>query len=213
MIEIKFPADNKALALAIGQALTTYAGGIVATTTAPEALTTRPAGKTPELGAPYEEPETPKDESPSDLAATQEQPAASAPAEVDEKGVPFNANFCGKAAKPFYSSGKRQGQWKKRQGVDEGAYDDWYASELAKAAPPEKAEAPEVDAAAAFGKKTEAPAGPKDFGEFMAWFSEQQAAGNYEAEHMEKACQELGLTTLDLVSDPAKVKTLYEYLA
>lgn len=207
MIEIKFPADNKALALAIGQALTTYAsqGGEPVAPVA-NAFDSKPA--------PVEvKTEAPKDESPSDLAATQEQPAASAPAEVDEKGVPFNANFCGKAAKPFYSSGKRQGQWKKRQGVDEGAYDDWYASELAKVAPPEKTEAPEVDAAAAFGKKTEAPAGPKDFGEFMAWFSEQQAAGNYEADHMEKACQKLGLTTLDLVSDPAKVKTLYEYLA
>jgi len=207
MIEIKFPADNKALAAAIGEALTKYSGEI-ATTQAPEALTSRKAPEQPTIVDEPEAPdESPKDESPSAPAATPEQPAADA--RVDEKGVAFNAEYCAKAAKPFYGSGKRSGQWKKRQGVDEADYDAWYAGELAKVEPTET-EAPEVDAAAAFKK---APDAPKDFGEFMQWFSEQQAAGNYEAEHMEKACKELGLTTLDLVSDPAKVAKLYEYLA
>lgn len=53
---------------------------------------------------------------------------------LDEKGVGFNEQFCGKAAKPFYSSGKDEGQWKKRQGVDKADYDTWYENSLTQVA-------------------------------------------------------------------------------
>lgn len=49
----------------------------------------------------------------------------------DEKGVQFIPAICGQAAKPFYASGPRKGQWKKRQGVDEVEYDRVYGEALA----------------------------------------------------------------------------------
>ena len=52
------------------------------------------------------------------------------PDNLDEKGVGFNAAMCGKAAKPFYGSGKTKGQWKKRQGVETADYDQWYRLSL-----------------------------------------------------------------------------------
>lgn len=59
------------------------------------------------------------------------QPAGNDLNKLDEKGVGFNTEFCGNAAKPFYGPGKTKGQWKKRQGVDAGTYDAWYAESLA----------------------------------------------------------------------------------
>jgi hypothetical protein len=139
----------------------------------------------------------------------------------DENGVEFNAKYCGEAAIPFYASGKRKGQWKKRKSVEEGVYDDWYAncSEdiIATTAPKDEPEPNPEKAANAFKK---APAATEDdapstFPELMTWFADQQAAGNYEAEHLEKAFQALNITTLDLVQDTTgdKVRAVYEYLA
>lgn len=59
------------------------------------------------------------------------QPAGNDLANVDEKGVGKNAAFCGNAAIPFNATGKKKGQWKKRQGVDEEVYLAWYAESLA----------------------------------------------------------------------------------
>ena len=64
-------------------------------------------------------------------ATTQTAAADSSPDGVDHNGVEKNAEFCGNAASPFYGSGKRKGQWKKRQGVADEAYDEWYAEERA----------------------------------------------------------------------------------
>jgi hypothetical protein len=102
--------------------------------------------------------------------------------DVDEKGVPFNAEFCGKATIPFYGSGKKKGQWKKRQGIDQAAYDEWYA----KALPPAEVEVEEEDstiAASLFAASDAQPAVsdedvPQDAGQLMRWVSEQQVAGN-----------------------------------
>lgn len=70
--------------------------------------------------------------------------------DVDLKGVRFNDTFCGKAKEPFYGSTKRKGQWKKRQGVDLGEYDNWYASELEKISGPTNDTNPVVDTSSAF---------------------------------------------------------------
>lgn len=100
------------------------------------------------------------------------------PATTDEKGVPFNADFCGKAAKPFYGSGKTKGQWKKRQGVDAADYDNWYADELSKVPKEETVdkETGEISTAAAFTQTTKTDA-PKDMGGLFTWISEMQNAG------------------------------------
>lgn len=150
MIKIEIPADRKDIALAIGKALTEIGQGTV------EEITEEPAA----------------------VEEITEEPAAVEPPEVDEKGVPFNAEFCGKAAIPFYGSGKKKGQWKKRQGIDEGAYNEWYA----KALTPAEAEAKEEDstiAASLFATTVGADENaPQNAGELMKWVSEQQVAGN-----------------------------------
>jgi hypothetical protein len=141
--------------------------------------------------------------------------------DVDEKFVVFDAKYCGAAMVPFYASGKRKGQWKKRKSVDEVDYDKWYAAQLEQTIAPDLQEkdepAPDPEKAANAFKKSpvvEVKA-PENFGELMAWFSGQQTAGNYEAQHLERAFKALNLSTLDLVQDPtgANVAAVYEYLA
>ena len=109
----------------------------------------------------------------------------------DEHGVPFDMDYCGKAADPFYKSGPNRGQWKKRQGVDQSAYDLWYVAStpaLENDAPNETAP-PASQASHAFAASQPqqqqqppqtAPGAsqpPADGGEFMKWQSSQQAAG------------------------------------
>lgn len=138
------------------------------------------------------------------------------PANVDTKGVPFNAEFCSKAAKPYYASGKRSGQWKKRQGVDELAYDNWYAAELAKVVPPDagQGEQSSVNTASAFGGQAQGQqeqagantgeVAPHDAGTLMAWVSEMQAAGRITQEQVNTAYQQAGVTMTDVFPGPNK---------
>lgn len=56
-----------------------------------------------------------------------------APDNFDEKGVGFNAQYCSKAAIPFNQTGKKKGQWKRRQGVPEDVYDTWHEGSVAAA--------------------------------------------------------------------------------
>lgn len=153
-------------------------------------------------------------------AATQEQKAAGAhvagdATKVDEKGVPFNAEFCGKAAIPFYGSGKKKGQWKKRQGVDEDAYDEWYAGELfSDQAVTHEEDLPEETTSdsniagsvfAVSDNQQNAAAGedvPQDAGQLMKWVSEQQAAGNITQQQVTDAYTALQLP-FDAVMNPA----------
>ncbi|MBT56147.1 MAG: hypothetical protein CMF72_22450 [Mameliella sp.] len=134
---------------------------------------------------------------------------------VDEKGVPFNAEVCSKAAIPFYGSGKKKGQWKKRQGVDEDAYDEWYAEALlgANIAEEEPADTAQNEttsdsnvAANAFGANTQQAApnenAPQDAGQLMKWVSEQQAAGNITQQQVTDAYTALQLP-FDAVMNPA----------
>lgn len=111
---------------------------------------------------------------------------------VDEKGVPFNVEFCAEAAKPFYGSGKTKGQWKKKRGVTDAAYNDWYAAALA--AVPATEPGP-VDTAAAFSQQDQGAAPvPTDIGGLMAWVSEMQAAERLASDDINAVYAELGLT-------------------
>jgi hypothetical protein len=102
---------------------------------------------------------------------------------VDPNGVVFNPDMCGNAAKPFYASGKRNGQWKKRQGVSDDKYDAWYTEQLAGLPDTGTTEDDEViDTAGAFGAQPSEPVetvvpAPEDCGAFMGWLSAKQAAG------------------------------------
>lgn len=70
----------------------------------------------------------------------------------DDKGVAFNEDYCAKAKEPFYTSGPKTGQWKKRQKVEQAAYDAWYAEQL------NDGEPVETSAAVAFAPPP--PSGP-----------------------------------------------------
>ena len=48
---------------------------------------------------------------------------------VDLHGVAFDQAYCARAEEPFYTTGPRSGQWKKKRGVDDAAYDKWYTSQ------------------------------------------------------------------------------------
>lgn len=104
-------------------------------------------------------------------------------AEVDMKGVPFDAGYCGQAAEPFYSSGPRSGQWKKKRGVSDAEYDKWYAHRLSMVSGGDPVQQEQqVNAAGAFTapqqQQQPEPANdiPQDAGKFMGWVAEKQAA-------------------------------------
>lgn len=129
-------------------------------------------------------------------------PATATDVKVDLRGVPFCDLHCAVAAKPFYASGPRENQWKKKHKVTDAAYDAWYAGELL-AAEVKPATPPDttVDSAAAFANTTapapDAPV-PTDLGAFMAWFSEMQTAGRLTQDQLGNAYAVCNVTMADL---------------
>lgn len=142
------------------------------------------------------------DSTPAELEATTVNPVSPADTRVDANGVGFNATFCGNAAKPFYGSGKRSGQWKRRQGADEGVYDTWYAEQLALVASenPGVAEDEPINTAGAFGGEQQAASDPipEDCGAFMGWVSAKQAAGLLTQGDIGEAYSQAGIQVTDL---------------
>lgn len=158
---------------------------------------------------------------------------ATGSAKLDAKGVPFDAAYCANAADPFYGSGQRAGQWKKRKGLADEAYDAWYDERLQDLAPAgtvtvqtgDEGGAPLGDTAAAFaaaGNTTAAAAAgakvPTNAGELMTWVSEKQAAGLLTQPNIQAAYQFAGLQLADLfVADAGvvakNVSSLYSILS
>lgn len=158
------------------------------------------------------------------------QGANSSNAPRDQKGVAFNVHYCGEAQDPFYSSGKRSGQWKKKRGVSDKDYDDWYAEELDalqghnQAADEDSHQPGPVNTAGAFGngqaqQQNNAPAAPQDTGEFMGWVSEKQAGGLITQDDIQQAYNQAGVQVTDLFppNDPqtiaGRIRQLYDLLA
>lgn len=179
MIKIEFPADRYDIAAAFGRALLDFStdtapreGDASVTLTNPEPMPTTRAAFTPSdpvvEGLPEYHEQTPD-------------PTANHKG-VDLHGVAFDPAYCADAAEPFYTTGARPGQWKKKRGVDDAAYDKWYASQRAPSAMggPEDEEPP-VNTAQAFGGAAETVVEqasiPRDAGAFMGWVAEKQAAG------------------------------------
>lgn len=129
-------------------------------------------------------------------------------AKRDPNGVAFNVELCANAAKPFYASGKRTGQWKKRQGVEDDEYEGWYANELANLTPAASDDGGEsnINTADAFGGQgdTAAPAIPHDAGTLMAWVSEMQSAGRVTQEMVNAAYTQAGTAMTDIFEGPGK---------
>lgn len=145
----------------------------------------------------------------------------------DQHGVGFNNQYCSQAREPFYATGKRSGQWKKKKGVSDEEYDAWYAGELkaqdGPAATDEDSHQPEpVNTGAAFGNgqaAQQAPAAPQDTGEFMGWVSEKQAGGLITQDDIQQAYNAAGVQVTDLFppNDPqtiaGRIRQLYDHLA
>lgn len=154
---------------------------------------------------------------------------ASKPQRVDHNGVPFDGMLCANAADPFYGSGAKQGQWKKKRGVSDTDYDAWYAEQLTLAAPAGDTAADTetaVDPAAAFGAPNTAPAeqaapetaAPTDAGGLMGWISDKQAAGLLTQDDVGAAYVATGLELMSVFppNDAATISrnclTLYSHL-
>lgn len=234
MIKIEFPADRPDIARAMAKALHrigyaesdetrqetddgTNAGALCRVVAAVE-----------ETGEAVRDVRTTIDDELGDEPAGVEHTTAGpdAAAALDNKGVAFNAEFCGKAAIPVFTSGKRAGQWKKRKGVSEENYDAWYAGALtlvpaSTTAEPEPEIEPEpVDVSGAFGAEVATlPAPPTDTGTLMGWVSEKQAAGLLTQPAIDEAYARLGIsfTALFPPTDSADVtrhvNNLYGVLA
>lgn len=169
-------------------------------------------------------------------SATQAGPAGTATGQAtgdaprDQHGVAFNNHYCGEAQDPFYSSGKRSGQWKKKRGVSDNDYDDWYAEELAElrggqTADEDSHQPSQVNSAAAFGggggggQQQAQTTAPQDTGEFMGWVSEKQAGGLITQDDIQQAYTQAGVQVTDLFppNDPqtiaSRIRQLYDLLA
>ncbi len=213
MIKIEFPADRTDIAAAIGKALleigghttgvtheTTHRVGEVSITekvTTAGAIDIDAGNTTPDVDTPESDVADADVDTGEDTTQT-----ASTDTRVDHKGVGFNEAFCGKAAKPFYSSGKQQGQWKKRQGVDQAEYDDWYVHELMHVDTGTEAETTEqVDTASAFGGQEVAADtdAPTTCGEFMVWATGKQTAKLLTQQDVTAAYAEAHLAVPDLM--------------
>lgn len=214
MIKVTIETDNEDLAARIGLALAGQSGA--AAEVEPEEVKTVVPSVTPPTGS---------GDGSAGAGSAEPQATAQGGGEPDEKGVLFDADYCGKAAVPFYASGKREGQWKKRKGVTDEDYDAWYAGELAAVASAderaEKEEDVEDDAfdvagAVANTNTAEDPA-PTNMGELMNWVSKMQAAGRLTPDSMTQACTATGKTFSDIMptaADPAgAIAAIYGVLA
>lgn len=221
MLKIEFDASNKALAAAIGAALTQYGGGGVVAEAAEQPAPAEKSltEKVPDI---VESTVTVRDADTGETVAEETIPATEEnDGPVDEHGVPHNKKYCGPvdAAVPFYASGSNKGQWKKKRGVDESEYNEWYVSVMPmEQDEPTEANTPPVNTGAAFGNKQEAaPAsnGPANSGELMAYISERQAGGTLDQATVTAAYNATGVTVNDLF-DQAKeaeaVAKLYNHL-
>ncbi len=233
MFKLEFDPANKALALAMGSALVNYANGVVETagTTAEAPIEERSVAEVQEAETAATNTALDVNEaavadlgndSPAQstaeqgVGAAQDAPATAANARVDNHGVPFDADYCAKASDPYYKTGKNAGQWKKKKGVDQDEYDDWYASVRPKGIVGEEridAANPEIDTTAAFSgqqqQQTTANTGaPADAGTFMVWVSEMTTAGHFTQADVTAAYGVVGIGAADIFQGENAVQNI-----
>lgn len=219
MIKIEFPADRTDIALAMSKALADIAGcqvverdqtlaemekdvgsalgdGVNPPVEFPNSMDADEADRLESLTSGLEE------EGGLDEAAVE---AMDPPTDVrlDEKGVPFNKELCANAAKPFYASGKERGQWKRRPGVDQGAYDAWYAEALG-LVPSVAGPEPTIDVQEAVSPT--ASKVPANGGEFFAWVSEMQTAGHLTQADLDAAYPAAGVDPQGVWTQPVELQ-------
>ncbi len=218
MITIEFPADRTDIAIAFGKALLEIGGtehkgavvtGITQATESTDAVEALLQSDCVEIATQAEvDAGTDSDDgaiettpslfgSPLAVAASQQgEPEVATVViegrtDVDANGIAKDDRYCATAKQPFYSSGKRKGQWKKRQGVSDEAYDAWYASQLEPGAAQTTVDEQPVATAGAFGavpaQQTPTEPVPKTAGEFFGWCAAQQTSGAFTSENVGEA--------------------------
>lgn len=227
MIRIEFPADRPDIARAFGQALLE-----ISKYERPQREPYQPAAKPVEIQSTLEE-TTP---APLDVTVTvagqviepqpdpgylQDNEGVTPAADVlqyDTKGVPFNRDLCAISKEPFYSSGPRAGQWKKRKGVGEDRYENWYrdAQSQLTTAPNAMAHANSSTAAQVFAKgtgataptETAAPPPTAGPGHLFKWLTGLQTSGQITREGVDASWRKAGLTMTDLLppTTPAAIE-------
>jgi hypothetical protein len=203
MIKIEFPANNKMAALHLGRALVAIGGLTVIEVETTEALD---GDEYPE-GGPSEAEKAFNDGSGlTDGDFTEKELTDQDALAVDEHNVPFDVKYCGKAAVPYYTSGKKSGQWKRRQGVAEDTYDKWYAEQLEALKADTPAGQKQVDTSSAFTETATEPDAnpvPKDGGDLMVWVSERQEAGLLTQPQVDATYVKLGFNYTDTFDNPS----------
>ena len=233
MLKIEFPSENKELAKALAIALHAYGTGR-AVDGIPAAFAAPFGRHVPDVADEQVAVDSPKElqgqvrdgQEPTinvDVAAadSDDDDGAGAPqaGSVDKKGVPFNAALCSNAKEPFYTSGARLGQWKKRKGVSDAEYDAWYTSALPGQAAASQT-APFTAAAFAPAHVTSSapvgtPAVPQNGGELMRMVAEWQGAGRLTQQQVDDAYREVGVNIgmlFDPVNGAAHAARVYQAL-
>jgi len=207
VINITFDLDNKEAIRAFANAMLGYAGLATVKDIDPPFERIPPVEQT----EPVEVVETKDVVEPEPAAEVTLIPSTTDTVNVDTHGVAFNPEYCGKAKEPFYKAGRRKGQWKRRQGVDEKQYDLWYAEKLLEITPTEPGPVVSTrsDSAAAFaGEPAASPPAtdtdvPQGAGELMRWVSEQMNAGNLTQADVDSAYATADVTPAQLFLDDA----------
>lgn len=228
MFKLEFDPANKALALAMGNALVNYANGVTGSASAmgalvvseqeiAEAYRNAPVDerslaeiqesdnvvKLNDSANGHSESTSSSDQATTGPQETAEQGAGGVP-DVDKNGVPPNWSYCAKAAKPFYASGKYAGQWKKGTKVSQEDYDGWYLAAKADAVaqhPANKVAEEAYDTSQAFaGEKPEVvnTGAPVGIGPFIMWTAEMQTAGHLTQDDISGAYKLLGIEQADI---------------
>lgn len=184
-IKIAFPAGDKLAAECFAKALSQYASGV---SPAPE-KTERAATDSPsDVNASWDE--LAETQAPAETNAA---PPAGFPTH-DEHGVAFDATMCARAKDPFMKSGKYKGRWKKRQGVDQVAFDTWHTQQCGQPAQTNVA----ADTFAAKQPETQVPSPAADFGSLMTWVAEKQQANRLTIDQINNAYTTCNTTLHDL---------------
>lgn len=207
MIKIGFPADRPDIAAAFAEAL----GKIGITTAFPVTVGDEEPDTNPETPPTPSQGDEEVKPTPDLVVLGEETVETVSPdprgARIDHLGVAFDAKYCANAKDPFYQSGEQSGQWKKRRGVSDKEYNDWYIDALPDPVC-EQSPGPEPDTAAAFTEAVPEPAIPQTCGEFMSWVSERQAGGHFTQADVNAAYPAAGLTGIQELFPPTDDATV-----
>ena len=217
MFKLEFPAENKSLAAAIGRALLEYGTGAIGaelrTVVVPfdKPLVEETAAEVQDVETAVTETALSVNEAAvADVGKSTQSTAehgvgaaqGATDVKVDSHGVPFDSDYCANAADPFYKTGKTAGQWKKKKGVDQDEYDDWYAAAKPAAGTSTSTAADTaIDTTAAFSGQQQAATNtgvPADAGAFMVWVSEMTTAGHFTQADVTSAYGVVGIGAADI---------------